>query len=154
MVIFEMFGFGIEGWGGVLLFVVLMMVVLMFVVFVVGVVIGVVIVVVKLLCYCIFCLFGDLYMMVFCGVFELFVIYLFYFGGLMFVMVVGQWFGVEGFIGVLLFVIGVFVVGMILGVYQVEVYCVVVFVVLKGEFEVVCLIGMLCSMVLWCILVL
>ncbi|OXI15453.1 ABC transporter permease [Burkholderia sp. AU15512] len=153
MAILEMLGFGTEGWGGVLLLAALMTVALTLAALAVGAVIGAGIAAAKLSRYRSARLLGDLYTTVFRGVPELLVIYLFYFGGSTLVTAVGQWFGVEGFIGVPPFVIGALAVGMISGAYQAEVYRAAVLAVSKGELEAARSIGMPRSMVLRRILI-
>ncbi|NTX49541.1 ABC transporter permease subunit [Burkholderia cepacia] len=153
MAILEMLGFGTEGWGGVLLLAALMTIALTLAALAVGAVIGAGIAAAKLSRHRSARVLGDLYTTVFRGVPELLVIYLFYFGGSTLVTTVGQWFGVEGFIGVPPFVIGALAVGMISGAYQAEVYRAAVLAVSKGELEAARSIGMPRSMVLRRILI-
>jgi octopine/nopaline transport system permease protein len=122
MALIEMFGFGPQAWGGVLLLAALMTVALTLAALAVGAVLGALVAAAKLSRFRILRVIGDFYTTVFRGVPELLVIYLFYFGGSALVTTVGQWFGAEGFIGVPPFVIGALAVGMISGAYQAEVY--------------------------------
>ncbi|MEK6292944.1 MAG: ABC transporter permease subunit, partial [Paraburkholderia tropica] len=142
MALFQMLGFGTEGWGGVLLLGALMTVVLTIAALAIGAVFGAMVAAAKLSRFRTARVIGDFYTTVFRGVPELLVIYLFYFGGSSLVSSIGQWFGADGFIGVPPFVIGAFAVGMISGAYQAEVYRAAVQAVSRGELEAARAIGM------------
>lgn len=85
---------------------------------------------------------GDLYSILFRGIPELLVIYLFYFGGATVVSAVGHWFGAEGYIDVPPFLVGAIAVGLISASYQAEVYRGAFIAVPKGELEAALAIGM------------
>ncbi|NUY04352.1 ABC transporter permease [Paraburkholderia youngii] len=142
MSLFEMLGFGPDGWAGVLLLGALMTVALTLAALAIGAVFGALIAAAKLSRYRTARVIGDCYTTVFRGVPELLVIYLFYFGGSTLVSSIGQWFGADGFIGVPPFAIGAFAVGMISGAYQAEVYRAAVLAVSRGELEAARAIGM------------
>ncbi|MBC8725277.1 ABC transporter permease subunit [Paraburkholderia sp. 31.1] len=142
MALFEMLGFGTDGWGGLLLLGLFMTVVLTLAALAIGAVFGALVAAAKLSRFRTARVIGDFYTTVFRGVPELLVIYLFYFGGSTLVSSIGQWFGADGFIGVPPFVIGAFAVGMISGAYQTEVYRAAVLAVSRGELEAARAIGM------------
>lgn len=142
MSVFEMLGFGSEGWGGVLLLGATMTVVLTLAALAIGAVAGGLIAAAKLSRWRALRVFGDCYTTVFRGVPELLVIYLFYFGGSALVTSVGQWFGADGFVGVPPFAIGAVAVGLISGAYQAEVYRAAVLAVSRGELEAARAVGM------------
>lgn len=139
---FEMFGFGVNGWGTVLLLGALMTVVLTLAALAIGAVFGAIVAAAKLSHFRAAGFLGECYTTVFRGVPELLVIYLFYFGGSSFVSAVGHWFGAEGFVSVPPFAVGAFAVGMISGSYQAEVYRAAVLAVAPGEIEAARAIGM------------
>jgi octopine/nopaline transport system permease protein len=85
---------------------------------------------------------GELYSLLFRGIPELLVIYLFYFGGATMVSAVAHWFGGSGYIDVPPFAIGALAVGLISGAYQAEVYRGAYLAVPKGELEAAAAIGM------------
>lgn len=58
------------------------------------------------------------------------------------------------YVDISFFVVGVLIIGFIFGVYMVEMFCGVIFVVDKGEFEVVKVYGMSVVMSFWWILLL
>lgn len=142
MTLFETFGFGPDGWGGVLLLGASMTVVLTLAALAVGAVFGIVIAAAKLSRFRAVRMLGDAYTTVFRGVPELLVIYLFYFGGSGFVSTVARWFGNDGFVSVSPFTVGALAVGMISGAYQAEVYRAAVLAVSRGELEAARSIGM------------
>jgi octopine/nopaline transport system permease protein len=142
MALMDMFGFGPDSWGGVLLLAALMTVAITLAALAVGAVIGALVAAAKLSRFRTLRVLGDIYTTVFRGVPELLVIYLFYFGGSTLVTTVGHWFGAEGFVGVPPFVIGALAVGMISGAYQAEVYRAAVQAVSRGEIEAARSIGM------------
>jgi octopine/nopaline transport system permease protein len=89
---------------------------------------------------------GDLYSILFRGIPELLVIYLFYFGGATVAGAVNHWFGGEGFVDMPPFLVGALAVGLISGSYQAEVYRGAFLAVAKGELEAALAIGMPWSM--------
>lgn len=139
---FRMFGFGIDGWGSVMLLGALMTVVLTLAALAIGAVFGAMVAAAKLSRFRAAGLLGECYTTVFRGVPELLVIYLFYFGGSGFVTAVAHWFGSSGFVSVPPFAVGAFAVGMISGSYQAEVYRAAVLAVAPGELEAARAIGM------------
>ncbi|KND60456.1 Histidine ABC transporter, permease protein HisQ [Candidatus Burkholderia verschuerenii] len=138
MTLFQMFGFGPDGWGSALLLGALLTLAALFT----GAIFGGFVAAAKLSRYRALRIVGDIYTTVFRGVPELLVIYLFYFGGSSFVSTVGHWFGSDGFVSVPPFVIGAMAVGMISGSYQAEVYRAAVLAVARGELEAARAIGM------------
>ncbi|KMZ12298.1 Histidine ABC transporter, permease protein HisQ [Candidatus Burkholderia humilis] len=144
MTLTQMFGFGPDGWGSALLLGALLTVVLTIAAFFTGAVFGGLVAAAKLSKYRALRIAGDIYTIVFRGVPELLVIYLFYFGGSNFVSSIARLFGSDGFVSVPPFMIGA--VGMISGSYQAEVYRAVVLAVARGELEAVRTIGMSTTM--------
>ncbi|NLP59694.1 ABC transporter permease [Paraburkholderia sacchari] len=142
MSMFEMLGFGSEGWGSVLLLGAAMTVVLTLAALAIGAVAGGLVAAAKLSRLRVLRVIGDCYTTVFRGVPELLVIYLFYFGGSALVTSVGQWFGADGFVGVPPFAVGAVAVGLISGAYQAEVYRAAVLAVSRGELEAARAVGM------------
>ncbi|NLP65202.1 ABC transporter permease [Paraburkholderia sacchari] len=153
MSIFELLGFGSDGWGGVLLLAASMTVAVTATALAIGALLGALITAAKLSGVRTLRIAGDLYTTIFRGVPELLVIYLFYFGGSTFVTSVGQWFGASGFIGVSPFLIGSLAVGMISGAYQAEVYRAAVLAVSRGELEAARAVGMSASLMMRRILI-
>ncbi len=86
--------------------------------------------------------FGSAYSVVFRGIPELLVIYLFYFGGSGLVSAIGQLFGADGFIEVPPFLIGSLAIGLISASYQAEVYRAARLALMPGEVEAASAIGM------------
>lgn len=97
--------------------------------------------------------FGSLYSVLFRGVPELLIIYLFYFGSSGFVTTIGQMFGHEGFVEVPPFLIGALAIGMISASYQGEVYRAARLAVNKGQIEAALAIGMMRTQVIVRILI-
>jgi octopine/nopaline transport system permease protein len=87
-------------------------------------------------------LLGDSYSVLFRGVPELLVIYLFYFGGATVVSSIGHWFGTTGYIDIPPFAVGALAVGLLSGSYQAEVYRGAFLAVPRGELEAALAIGM------------
>ena len=85
---------------------------------------------------------GDAYTTVFRGVPELLVIYLFYFGGATLVSELGALLGFGGFFGLPPFLAGALGVGVISGAYQAEVYRGAFLAIRRGEIEAARAIGM------------
>ena len=142
MSMFEMLGFGSEGWGSVLLLGAAMTVVLTLAALAIGAVAGGLVAAAKLSRLRVLRVIGDCYTTVFRGVPELLVIYLFYFGGSALVTSVGQWFGADGFVGVPPFAVCAVAVGLISGASQAEVYRAAVLAVSRGELEAARAVGM------------
>ncbi|WP_145012876.1 ABC transporter permease [Pseudomonas oryzihabitans] len=87
-------------------------------------------------------LLGESYSILFRGVPELLIIYLFFFGGASLVTAVGYWFGGEGYIDLPPFWVGALTVGLISGSYQAEVYRGAFLAIAPGEIEAGQAIGM------------
>ncbi len=142
MDIFQLLSFGDHGWGAALLKAAGMTVLLTLSALVVGAVAGSAVAAAKLsrrrLCRYI----GDIYSILFRGIPELLVIYLFYFGGATVMGAVHHWFGGEGFVDTPPFLVGALAVGLISGSYQAEVYRGAYLAVAKGELEAALAIGM------------
>lgn len=85
---------------------------------------------------------SDFYSIIFRGVPELLIIYLFYFGSSSLVTSMGQMFGHEGFVEVPPFLIGSLAIGMISASYQAEVYRSARLAIAKGQVEAGLAIGM------------
>lgn len=142
----QMLSFGDTGWGLTLLRAAGMTLVLTLVSLLVGAVFGSLVAAAKLSrrrgLRCI----GNSYSVIFRGVPELLVIYLFYFGGGTVVSAVGHWFGAVGYIDMPPFVVGALAVGLLSGSYQAEVYRGAFLAVPRGELEAGLAIGMSCAM--------
>jgi octopine/nopaline transport system permease protein len=142
MDLFEMLGFGEQGWGSALLLATLLTVALTLCGLIVGSVFGALVAAAKLSPRRSLRVIGEFYSTLFRGVPELLVIYLFYFGGSTLITAIGQWFGAEGFIATPPFLVGALAVGMISGSYQAEVYRGAYLAVSRGELEAARSIGM------------
>jgi len=142
MNLFELFGFGEQGWGGVLLMSTLMTLLVTLTSLAIGSLFGSLVAWAKLSRNLPARILGDAYTTVFRGVPELLVIYLIYFGGSSLVTAVGQYFGGEGFFGLPPFIAGAFAVGVISGAYQAEVYRGAYLAVSRGEIEAARAMGM------------
>lgn len=142
MNLFELLGFGEQGWGGVLLMSALMTLLVTLTALAIGSVFGSLVAWTKLSKNLPARVLGDAYTTVFRGVPELLVIYLIYFGGSTLATVVGQYFGGEGFYGLPPFMAGAFAVGVISGAYQAEVYRGAYLAVSRGEIEAARAMGM------------
>lgn len=142
MNLFELFGFGEQGWGGVLLMSALMTLLVTLTSLAIGSVFGSLVAWAKLSRNLPARIAGDAYTTVFRGVPELLVIYLIYFGGSTLATAVGQYFGGEGFYGLPPFLAGAFAVGVISGAYQAEVYRGAYLAVSRGEIEAARAMGM------------
>jgi octopine/nopaline transport system permease protein len=75
------------------------------------------------------------YSTLFRGVPDLLTIYLMYFGGSAGLTMIGQWLGVQGFIGLPAFATGVLALGVISGAYQTEVYRGAFLAIQRGELD-------------------
>lgn len=142
MNILQLLSFGETGWGLPLLKAAGMTVLLTLAALLVGSVFGSLVAAAKLSRRRTLRGLGDLYSILFRGIPELLVIYLFYFGGASVVSAVGHWFGAEGYIDVPPFLVGAIAVGLISGSYQAEVYRGAFLAVAKGELEAALAIGM------------
>lgn len=142
MALFDLLGFGENGWGRMLLLAALVTFLLTLSAMLIGACFGGLVAAAKLSRSRTLRILGELYTTVFRGVPELLIIYLFYFGGSSVLTTVGSWFGADGFIGMPPFLIGALAVGMISGAYQAEVYRAAVRAVAVGELEAARAIGM------------
>jgi octopine/nopaline transport system permease protein len=148
MNLFQLLGFGDQGWGGVFLLALLLTVVLTLTALAVGAVFGSMVAAAKLSKSRTLRVLGDAYTTLFRGIPELLIIYVFYFGGSTLVTAIGQFFGADGFISMPPFLVGALAVGLISGSYQAEVYRAAVLAVSRGEIEAARAIGMSNAM-LW-----
>jgi octopine/nopaline transport system permease protein len=138
----QMLSFGDTGWGMALLKAALMTVLLTLAALVVGALVGSLVAMAKLSKKRALRYLGDAYSILFRGIPELLVIYLFYFGGASVVTAVNHWFGGEGYVDVPPFMVGAIAVGLISASYQAEVYRGAFIAVAKGELEAALAIGM------------
>jgi len=138
----EMLGFSSDGWSGMMLLAALTTLGLTFAALLVGAVFGAWVASAKLSRRRLWRFFGDGYSVIFRGIPELLIIYLFYFGGSGFLTVIGRFFGADGYIEILAFLIGALAIGMISGAYQGEVYRGAVMAVSAGELEAAYAMGM------------
>ncbi|MFS2223374.1 ABC transporter permease [Pantoea sp. B65] len=137
-----MLGFGENGWGGLLLSATLTTLLLSMVALLIGAVVGAGVAATRLSPRRPVRWLGDSYSVIFRGIPELLIIYLFYFGGSGLVSQIGQLFGAEGFIEVPPFLIGALAIGLISGSYQGEVYRAARLALAAGEIEAAYAIGM------------
>lgn len=142
MNILQLLSFGDTGWGMALLKATGMTLALTLAALLVGAVFGSLVAMAKLSRRRGVRAIGDLYSILFRGIPELLIIYLFYFGGASVVSAVGHWFGAEGYIDVPPFLVGAIAVGLISGSYQAEVFRGAFLAVNKGELEAALAIGM------------
>ncbi|WP_249678289.1 ABC transporter permease [Pseudomonas abieticivorans] len=142
MNLLQMLSFGETGWGMALLKAAATTLLLTLAALLVGAVVGSVIAAAKLSKRRALRYLGDAYSILFRGIPELLVIYLFYFGGATVVSAVAHWFGGEGYIDVPPFLVGAIAVGLISASYQAEVYRGAFIAVSKGELEAALAIGM------------
>src|SRR5471032_1656875 len=142
MSLMQMLSFGDTGWGMALLKAALMTVLLTLAALVVGALVGSLVAMAKLSHKRALRYLGDAYSILFRGIPELLVIYLFYFGGASVVTAVNHWFGGEGYVDVPPFMVGAIAVGLISASYQAEVYRGAFIAVAKGELEAALAIGM------------
>ena len=132
---FDLVGFGANGWGPALLRAALMTLGLSAAGFLSGVALGVLAAFARLN--------GDrfargtafAYSALFRGVPDLLTIYLLYFGGSVALTAIGGWFGARGFIGLPGFATGAVALGVISGAYQAEVYRGAFLAIHRGELE-------------------
>lgn len=138
----SLLSFGENGWGTVILSATLTTLLLSLAALAVGAVVGGIIAAAKLSPRAPARWFGSAYSVVFRGIPELLVIYLFYFGGSGLVSWVGQLFGADGFIEIPPFLIGSLAIGLISASYQAEVYRAARLALTPGEVEAALAIGM------------
>lgn len=134
--------FGENGWGTLILSATLTTLLLSLAALAVGAVVGGAVAAAKLSTHAPVRWFGAAYSVVFRGIPELLVIYLFYFGGSGFISWIGHLFGADGFIEVPPFLIGALAIGLISASYQGEVYRAARLALASGEVEAAVAIGM------------
>ncbi len=135
-------GFGDQGWGRLLLAAALTTVALTLAALLVGAIFGGLVACARLSNKRILRWLGEGYSVIFRGIPELLIIYLFYFGGSGLLTLIGQAFGADGYIEVPAFLIGALAIGMISGSYQGEVYRGAALAISPGELEAAYAIGM------------
>lgn len=135
-------GLGEDGWGRLILSATLTTLLLSMAALVVGAVVGGMVASAKLSPRAPARWFGSAYSVVFRGIPELLIIYLFYFGGSALVSLIGQMFGADGFIEMPPFLIGALAIGLISASYQAEVYRAARLALSPGEVEAAQAIGM------------
>ena len=138
----SLLSFGPDGWGQLILSAALTTLLLSFAALVVGAVVGSGVAAAKLSYHRPVRWLGEGYSVIFRGIPELLVIYLFYFGGSGLITQIGQLFGADGFIEAPPFLIGALAIGLISGSYQAEVYRAARLALAKGEIEAAVAIGM------------
>jgi octopine/nopaline transport system permease protein len=138
----ELLSFGENGWGMLILNAMLVTLLLSLAALAVGAVVGGFIAAAKLSLHYSIRWLGAAYSVVFRGIPELLVIYLFYFGGSGLVSFIGQLFGADGFIEVPPFLIGALAIGLISASYQGEVYRAARIALAAGEVEAAVAVGM------------
>lgn len=137
-----MLGFGDNGWGALILSAALTTFLLSLTALMIGAVVGAGVAATRLSPRRAVRWAGDGYSIVFRGIPELLIIYLFYFGGSGLVSQIGQLFGADGFIEVPPFLIGALAIGLISASYQGEVYRAARLALAPGEVEAAVAIGM------------
>lgn len=142
MSLMQMLSFGDNGWGMALLKAAVMTLLLTLAALVIGALVGGLVAMAKLSKRRALRYLGDTYSILFRGIPELLLIYLFYFGGASVVSAVSHWFGGEGYVDVPPFLVGAIAVGLISASYQAEVYRGAFIAVAKGELEAALAIGM------------
>lgn len=134
---------GLGEWSGLIIQATLVTLLLSIAALLIGALIGSAIAACKLSTYSSLNKFGQLYSILFRGVPELLIIYLFYFGSSSLIGFIGQIFDQKGFIEVPPFLIGSLAIGMISASYQGEVYRAARLALPKGQVEAGLAIGML-----------
>jgi octopine/nopaline transport system permease protein len=142
MNIFQLLGFGPQGWGGLLLGAMGMTLAVTLASLALGATIGATLTAAKLSRNFLWRMVADGYTTVFRGVPELLIIYFIYFGGSSLVTTVASYFGITGFLGMPSFLAGVIAVGVISGAYQAEVFRGAYTAVAKGEIDAALAYGM------------
>jgi len=146
MNLLQMLSFGDTGWGMALLKAAAMTLLLTLAALLIGALVGSLVAAAKLSRQRGVRYLGDAYSILFRGIPELLVIYLFYFGGASVVSAINHWFGGQGYVDVPPFLVGAIAVGLISASYQAEVYRGAFIAVAKGELEAALAIGMTRSM--------
>lgn len=138
----SLLSFGANGWGRLILSAACTTLLLSLVALMIGAMVGAGVAAAKLSPQRWLRWMGESYSVIFRGIPELLVIYLFYFGGSGLITLVGQIFGADGFIEAPPFLIGALAIGLISGSYQGEVYRAARLALAKGEVEAAAAIGM------------
>lgn len=142
MNLLSLLGFGERGWGASLLAAMGTTLLVTLAALLIGALFGALVACAKLSPRRSLRLLGESYSILFRGVPELLIIYLFFFGGASLVTAVGYWFGGEGYIDLPPFWVGALTVGLISGSYQAEVYRGAFLAIAPGEIEAGQAIGM------------
>lgn len=140
--VYELIGFGPNGWGGALLTATGMTVAVATCGFLLGSVVGTLVAFGKIAGNRAVRGIADGYTTVLRGIPDLLVIYLFYFGGSTALGAVASLFGAEGFVGMPAFAAGAMAIGIVSGAYQAEVFRGAYQVVSRGEIEAARSVGM------------
>lgn len=135
-------GFGDQGWGRLLLAATVTTVALTLAALLIGAVFGALVACARLSNQRVLRWLGEGYSVIFRGIPELLIIYLFYFGGSGLLTLIGHAFGADGYIEVPAFFIGALAIGMISGSYQGEVYRGATLAINAGELEAAYAMGM------------
>lgn len=138
----SLLSFGADGWGRLILSAACTTLLLSLAALIIGAVVGFGVAAARLSSQRWLRWLGESYSVVFRGIPELLVIYLFYFGGSGLITLVGQLFGADGFIEAPPFLIGALAIGLISGSYQGEVYRAARLALANGEVEAAVAIGM------------
>jgi len=148
MNVLALLGFGERGWGASLLAAMGTTLLVTLTALLIGALFGALVASAKLSRQRSLRLLGEAYSLLFRGVPELLIIYLFFFGGATLVTAIGYWFGGEGYIDLPPFWVGALTVGLISGSYQAEVYRGAYLAIAPGEIEAGQAIGMSRSLLL------
>ncbi|MDC9837819.1 ABC transporter permease [Rhizobium binxianense] len=135
-------GFGDGGWGLMLLEGAGITVAVTGTALLIGAIIGSVVAWLKLSSHALSRAIGESYTVVFRGVPELLIIYVFYFGGSSILTTVAHWAGQDGFVGIPPFIAGALGVGVICGAYQAEVFRGAFNAIPRGQVEAAVAMGM------------
>jgi len=135
-------GFGDNGWGQLLLSAAMMTLLLSLAAMAVGAIVGSGVAALRLSPRRSVRWLGDGYSIIFRGIPELLIIYLFYFGGAGLMTQIGHLLGADGFIEIPPFLIGSLAIGLISGSYQAEVFRAGRLALNNGEIEAAQAIGM------------
>jgi octopine/nopaline transport system permease protein len=132
---FDLIGFGRDGWGPALLWAAATTLFLSVAGFVTGAALGAIAAFARLSGDRLARRIAFAYGVLFRGVPDLLTIYLLYFGGSVALTMVGHWVGAHGFVGLPRFATGMVALGIISGAYQAEVYRGAFLAIHRGEIE-------------------
>ncbi len=138
----DLLSLGENGWGRLMLSATLTTLLLSLAAMVVGAAVGGGLAAAKLSSHAPLRWFSSAYSVVFRGIPELLIIYLFYFGGSGVASLIGHLFGRDGFVEVPPFLIGALAIGLISASYQCEVYRAARLALSSGEIEAATAVGM------------